>query len=92
MAALNATTIARLFTLSEIEVKIQFYTDALEGATVRSYNKDSTQGSMRVESAEIDKIGELLQVYLKAKEIISGLNGVQIVSANFTDRRRGGIT
>ncbi len=92
MAALNATTIARLFTLSEIEVKIQFYTDALEGATVRSYNKDSSQGSQRVESADIDKIESLLQTYLKAKEILSGLNGVQIVSANFQDRRRGAIT
>ena len=91
MAALNATTIARLFTLSEIEVKIQFYTDALEGATVRSYNKDSSQGSQRVESAEIDKIESLLQTYLRAKEILSGIGGVKIVSTNFTDRRRAGI-
>ncbi len=91
MAALNPQTLARLFSLSEINVKIQFYTSALEGATVRSYNKDSTQGSMRVESAEIDKIAELLQVHLKAKEILSGLNGTQIVSTNFTDRRRAGI-
>ncbi len=91
MAALNATTIARLFTLSEIEVKIAFYTEALEGATVRSYNKDSSQGSQRVESADIDKIESLLQTYLKAKQILSGLGGVKIVSHNFTDRRRAGI-
>jgi len=80
-----------LFTLNEIETKITFYTDALEGATVRSYAKDSSQGSQRVESAEIDKIESLLQVYLKAKEILSGLNGTQIVSHNFQDRRRGAI-
>lgn len=91
MASLNPQTIARLFTLTEIETKITFYQSALEGATVRSYNKDSSQGSQRVESAEIDKIESLLQTYLRAKEILSGLGGVKIVSTNFTDRRRAGI-
>ena len=92
MSSLSAKTISRLFTLNEIETKITFYTEALEGATVRSYNKDSSQGSQRVESAEIDKIESLLQTYLKAKEILSGVGGVQIVSGNFNDRRRGAIT
>ena len=91
MSSLNPQTIARLFTLTEIETKITFYQSALEGATVRSYNKDSSQGSQRVESAEIDKIESLLQTYLRAKEIISGIGGVKIVSTNFTDRRRGAI-
>ncbi len=92
MAALNATTIARLFSLNEIETKITLYQSALDGAVVKSYAKDSSQGSLRVESADIDKIESLLQVYLKAKSILSGLNGVQIVSGNFNDRRRLGIT
>lgn len=91
MSSLNPQTIARLSTLSEIETKITFYTNALEGATVRSYSKDSSQGSQRVDSAELDKIESLLQTYLKAKEILSGLNGTQIVSGNFQDRRRLGI-
>ncbi|GAH08779.1 unnamed protein product [marine sediment metagenome] len=91
MASLNPKTISRLFTLNEIETKITFYTEALEGATVKSYNKDSSQGSQRVESADLDKIESLLQVYLKAKEILSGVGGTQIVSGNFQDRRRGAI-
>lgn len=91
MALLSAITISRLFTLSEIETKITLYQNALDGAVVKSYAKDTSQGSQRVESAEIDKIAELLQVYLKAKEILSGLNGTQIVSGNFNDRRRGTI-
>ena len=91
MASLNSQTIARLFTLTEIETKITFYTNALEGATVESYDKDTTQGRQKVVSAQIDKIESLLQVYLRAKEIISGLGGIQIVSGNFTDRRRGAI-
>ena len=91
MASLNAQTIARLFTLTEIETKITFYQSALEGATVESYDKDTTQGRQKVVSAQIDKIESLLQVYLRAKEIISGLGGVKIVSTNFTDRRRAGI-
>lgn len=92
MPSLNATTIARLFTLEQIETKITLYQDALDGAVVKSYAKDSSQGSQRVESAEIDKIESLLQTYLKAKEILSGVGGVQIVSGNFNDRRRGAIT
>ena len=91
MSSLNPQTIARLFTLTEIETKITFYTNALEGATVESYDKDTTQGRQKVVSAQIDKIESLLQVYLRAKEIISGLGGIQIVSGNFTDRRRGAI-
>lgn len=91
MSSLNPQTIARLFTLSEIETKITLYQDALDGAVVAEYSRDTSQGSQRVKSAEIDKISELLQVYLKAKSILSGLNGTQIVSGNFQDRRRLGI-
>ena len=91
MASLNPQTIARLFTLSEINVKITTFNEQLEAATVESYDKDTTQGRMKVVSAQIDKIAELLQVYLRAKEILSGIGGVKIVSTNFTDRRRGAI-
>ena len=91
MASLNPQTIARLFTLSEINVKITTFNEQLEAATVESYDKDTTQGRMKVVSAQIDKIAELLQVYLRAKEILSGIGGVKIVSTNFTDRRRAGI-
>ena len=91
MSSLNAKTISRLYTLTQIETKISFYTEQLEGATVESYDKDTTQGRMKVVSAQIDKIAELLQVYLRAKEILSGIGGVKIVSTNFTDRRRAGI-
>jgi|GEM_PF-3253814 len=91
MASLNPQTIARLFTLSEINVKITTFNEQLEAATVESYDKDTIQGRMKVVSAQIDKIAELLQVYLRAKEILSGIGGVKIVSTNFTDRRRAGI-
>ena len=91
MASLNPQTIARLFTLSEINVKITTFNEQLEAATVESYDKDTTQGRMKIVSAQIDKIAELLQVYLRAKEILSGIGGVKIVSTNFTDRRRAGI-
>ncbi len=91
MSSLNPQTIARLFTLSEISIKITTFNEALEGAVVESYDKDTSQGRLKVVSAQIDKIAELLQVYLKAKEILSGLNGTQIVSGNFQDRRRLGI-
>ncbi len=91
MASLNPHSIARCFSLSQIEVKITTFNEQLEAATVESYDKDTSQGRLKVVSAQIDKIAELLQVYLRAKEIISGLGGVKIVSTNFTDRRRGAI-
>ena len=91
MAALNPKTLCRLYTLEQIETKITFFEEQLEGATVRQYDKDTTQGRQRVESADITDIASILQVWLKAKECKLGLNGTRIVSGNFTTNNRGGI-
>ena len=93
MAFLNYKTLCRLYTLSQIEAKIIFYTEALEGATVESYDKDTTQGRQKVTSAPIEKIESLLAVWLKAKECITGAGtgGGQIVSGNFRTGNRGAI-
>ena len=89
MASLNPKTLCNLYSLTEIETKITFYMEQLEGATVKSYNKDSSQGQQRVESADIDKIESLLESWLKAKECKIGVGGTQIVSANFRGSSRG---
>ena len=74
---------------------IQVLNDAAEqGAT--DYEVTTVQGSpskilLTKDISELDKIENLLQTYLRAKEIISGLGGTQIVSGNFQDRRRLGI-
>ena len=93
MAPLNYKTLCRLYTLEQIETKITFYEEQLDGATVRMYNKDTSQGTQKVESADIGKIEELLAVWLKAKECITGAGtgGGQIVSGNFRTGNRGGI-
>ena len=91
MASLNPKTLCRNYTLAEIETKITFYEEALEGATVRMYDKDSTQGRQKVESADIEKIESLLQAWLAAKDCKSGVGGTQIVSGNFRTANRNGI-
>lgn len=93
MAPLNYKTICRLYSLSQIEAKITFFENQLEAATVESYDKDTTQGRQKVVSAALKDIEELLAVWLKAKECITGAGtgGGQIVSGNFRTGNRGGI-
>lgn len=80
---LNPKTICNIYTLEEIETEVTFWKDQLKNATVKMYDKDSTQGRQKVESADIDKIESTLSVWLKALECKKGLGGVNIVSANF---------
>ena len=91
MSSLNPKTLCRLFTLEQIETKITYYSEALDGAITESYDKDTTQGRQKVVSAQIDKIESILQAWLAAKECKNGLGGVQIVSHNFRNNNRGGI-
>ena len=91
MSKLSPKTLCRLYTLAEIETKITFYMEQLEGATVRMYDKDSSQGRQKVESADIEKIESLLQTWLAAKECKTGVGGVQVVSQNFRTNNRGGV-
>lgn len=83
MASLNPNTLCQLFTLEQIEDKITFYSEQLDKAVTKSYMKDTTQGTQRVESADIDKIESILQAWLKAKECKNGGGGPNVVSANF---------
>lgn len=91
MAALNPHTLCNIYTLEQIEAKITLFTDQLEAATVRLYDKDTSQGRQKVESADIDKIAEILQAWLKAKECKTGIGGTVIVSGNFRTPNRGTI-
>lgn len=83
---LNPHTLCNLYTLEQINEKITFYMEQLEGATVKSYSKDTTQGNQSVSSADIDKIESLLAVWMKAKECKTGLGGPRIFSGNFRGR------
>lgn len=83
--SLNPYTLSQNYSLSSIEEKITFYSDQLDKATVKSYNKDSSQGTQRVESADIERIGEILQVWLSAKQHLAGTAGPNIVSAGFRE-------
>lgn len=86
MAGLNPYTLSQLYTLEEITTKITFYSEQLDAATVKSYNKDTTQGVQSVSSADIDKIEAILQSWLKAKQYKNGSGLPRIFSGNFRGR------
>ena len=91
MASLSSKTISRNFNITQINAKIDFYLQAVEEATVRLYDKDTSQGRQRVESADIEKLESLLQTWLSAKDILNGVGGTQIVNGNFRTGNRGAI-
>lgn len=91
MSALSPKTLCRNYTLTQIEAKITFYEEQLDNATVRMYDKDTSQGRQKVESADIEKIESLLQTWLAAKECKNGVSGTQIVNGNFRAGNRGAI-
>ena len=91
MSKLSPKSLCRNYTLTQIETKITFYEEQLDAATVKLYDKDTSQGRQRVESADIEKIESLLQTWLAAKECKSGVGGTQIVHGNFRAGNRGAI-
>jgi hypothetical protein len=89
--SLNPYQLSQLYDIAQIEAKIITYEEALEGAMVKMYDKDSGQGRLKVESADIEKIESILATWLAAKALKSGLGGTRIVSGNFRGTNRGGL-
>jgi hypothetical protein len=89
--SLNPYHLCNLYTIEQINEKITFYQDQLERATVKMYDKDSTQGRQKVESADIEKIESLLATWIEAKACKSGTGGTRVISGNFQGTRRGGF-
>lgn len=84
MAGLNYYDICQLYTLEQIEEKITYYQEIIDGvAGNKMYRKDTSQGMQQVENQGIQDVIPLLQVYLRAKNCKLGNTGVNIVSANF---------
>lgn len=84
--SLSPQVICDLYTLEQINEKVTFWEGQLERASTKLYDKDTTQGRQRVEASDLDKISDTLQVYLKAKQLKSGLGQPHIISANFRNR------
>ena len=91
MACLDPYILAKTFTLAQIEEKITFYLTAIEDATIKKYDKDTTQGRQAVESADIESLTSLLNCWLKAKDILNGGGTCNIVSATFSNPNLGVI-
>ncbi len=81
--SLNPQTICNIYTLIQIQEKVDGFLEALEGAVTKEYDKDTSQGRQKVESADMDKIESVLSVWMKALELKKGLGGVRIISQNF---------
>jgi len=84
--SLSPQVICDTHTSAEIDIEVTFWKDQLKRASVRSYDKDSTQGRQKVEAAELKDISATLQVYLKAKQLCLGLGKPHIISVNFRSR------
>ena len=83
MAKLSAASIAACYTLEKIQQKITEYQDLLDDAAQGEYRLDTTQGSQTGTPADPDKVGELLQVYLKAYRIKTGQNFARLINADY---------
>ena len=81
--SLNPQTICNIYTQIQIQEKVDGFLEALEGAVTKEYDKDTSQGRQKVESADMDKIESVLSVWMKALELKKGLGGVRIISQNF---------
>ncbi len=60
--------------------------EQLEAATVRMYDKDTSQGRQKVESEEMRNIESTLATWMKALELKKGLGKTRIVAGNFGSR------
>lgn len=89
MGTLNPFNLSQIYTLEEIETEITYWSTALKEATVKSYNKDTSQGSQRVESQDLSQIRSELNSWIQAKMYKTGNGGPNIVSQNFGGSRRG---
>jgi hypothetical protein len=87
---LSPADLADIYTLEEINTKITYYMEALEGATVKQYDKDTSQGSQSVESVSMTQIQDVLAIWIKAKQIKTGNGGVKIFSGNYAPKRPNG--
>ena len=84
--SLSPQVICDTHTLEEIDTEVTFWKAQLKRASTSEYDKDTTQGRQRVRAAELKDISDTLQIYLKAKQLKSGLGGTHIISANFRSR------
>lgn len=89
MACLNPYLLSKQYTLAQIDEKITFYLQAIEDATIKKYSKDTTQGKQDVESADITALTELLNYWMKAKDILTGGGTCGIVSVTFSNPCNG---
>ena len=82
--ALDPANIAKNFTLAEIEEKITKYTTIIDDAAeMKSYDLSDTQSRQKVESHNIDKLTDILNSWLAAKNIKTGNTGAKFYGGRF---------
>lgn len=83
MGKLSATTIASVYTLLQIDEKITYYQEILDTAAAGGYQLDTTSGDQRITPPDPVRVGELLQVYLKARQIQTGESSVRFYRGEY---------
>ena len=82
---LSPTVIVKIYTLSQIEAKITelqtAYSNAVEN---QSYSFDDVQAKQSVRTQPLDILADQLNIWLKAKSLLSGESQVDFYAGNFT--------
>lgn len=83
MRKLSPRSIANYHTLHQIETKIGEYQEAIDAAAQGGYSFDTTAGSQRVKSPDPDQLESLLEAWIRAWEIKSGISRTRFYSADY---------
>jgi hypothetical protein len=82
---LDPQTISQVFTLAEIDAEITslltIYRNALKN---KSYSLDDMQSRQKVEQHDIKQISDELNVWLRAKAILTGQSSTKLLSIDYT--------
>jgi hypothetical protein len=89
MAKLSAASVASFYTAEQIAAKISEYQALLDAAAQGGYRLDTTQGNQSATPPDPDRVGELLEVYLKAYRIKTGTQYARMIHTDF--RPTGGF-
>ena len=82
---LSPSDIIEIYTLAQIETKITELQAAYEDAMgPASYSLDDIQSKQSVKNKSLEEIGSALQVWIKAKNLLSGNSRTKFYSGNFT--------
>lgn len=82
---LSPTVIVKIYTLAEINTKItQLQTAYEEAVNNQSYSFDDVHAKQSVRTQDLETLSDQLNIWLKAKSLLTGESQVDFYVGNFT--------